>query len=86
MVNGHDRWYERVIMKYIRRSASPFWTRRLLLIAVSILLIALRANAQQAPERYRCSFRETKTDEILALEFVYDRVRDKALMIGNNGV
>lgn len=43
------------------------------------------AAAQQAPDRYICEVRQIGGRESLTLEFVHDRPRDAAFMIGNNG-
>lgn len=55
------------------------------LVLLTLSTIYQQVAAQQAPERYHCDFQETSTKERLRLEFIYDRPRDKALIIGNNG-
>lgn len=86
LVNGLGRWYGGAIMGCMRCFASTLWIRKILIAGASVFMIALRANAQQAPERYRCDLRDTRSNERLLLEFVYDRVQNKAFSIGNNGM
>ena len=59
------------------------WTT--LLLAFTAACWVEEGKAQQAPERYVCDFRQTSSQENLHIEYVYDRPRDKAFMIGNNG-
>ena len=56
-----------------------------LALILSVGLAIHPAAAQVPPDRYECDFVRIGVRETLHLGFVYDRARERALMIGNNG-